>query len=123
MKKTFAFIAAVLALAVFECEEGGSATLTDEQLGKLDDHLKDLQGKLDEANQNVASRDKEIQALKAQIAAKDAEIAEQGKKPAGETKQVNNKGGEQTTDDSNPELKGYCDDMAEAQKLLDQLKK
>ena len=123
MKKTFAFIAAVLALAVFECEEGGSATLTDEQLGKLDDHLKDLQGKLDEANQNVASRDQEIKRLKDEIASKDAEIAALGKKPAADSKQVNNEGGDETTDDTNPELKGYCDDMAEAQKLLDQLKK
>lgn len=122
MKKTFAFIAAVLALASFECEEGGSATLTDEQLGKLDDHLKDLQGKLDEANRNVASRDQEIQALKAQIAAKDAEIADLGKKPAASTQQVNNEGGD-PTNDTNPELKGYCDEVAEAQQMLKQLKK
>lgn len=123
MKKTFAFIAAVLALATLECDEGGKVELTDEQLGKLDDHLKDLQGKLDEANQNVASRDKEIKRLKDEIASKDAEIAALGKKPAADSKQVNNEGGDETTDDTNPELKGYCDDMAEAQKLLDQLKK
>lgn len=121
-KKVFTFIAAVLALATFECEEGGSASLTDEQLGKLDSHIKDLQGKLDEANQNVASRDKEIRALKAQIVAKDAEIAALGKKPADDSKQVNNEGGD-STKDTNPELKGYCDEVAEAQKMLKQLKK
>ena len=123
MKKTFAFIAAVLALATLECDEGGKVELTDEQLGKLDDHLKDLQGKLDEANQNVASRDKEIQKLKDEIASKDAKIAELGKKPAADSKQVNNEGGDETTDDTNPELKSYCDEMAEAQKMLDNLKK
>lgn len=123
MKKTFAFIAAVLALATLECDEGGKVELTDEQLGKLDDHLKDLQGKLDEANQNVASRDKEIQKLKDEIASKDAKIAELGKKPAADSKQVNNEGGDETTDDTNPELKGYCDEVAEAQKVLNQLKK
>lgn len=122
-KKAFTILAAILALATFECEEGGCAELTCDQLGTLEDHIKDLQGKLDEANNTVASRDKEIQRLKDEIASKDAKIAELGKKPADESKQVNNKGGEQTTDDTNPELKGYCDDMAEAQKLLDQLKK
>lgn len=122
-KKAFTILAAILALATFECEEGGCAELTYDQLGTLEDHIKDLQGKLDEANNTVASRDKEIQRLKDEIASKDAKIAELGKKPADESKQVNNKGGEQTTDDTNPELKGYCDDMAEAQKLLDQLKK
>lgn len=122
-KKAFTILAAILALATFECEEGGCAELTCDQLGTLEDHIKDLQGKLDEANNTVASRDKEIQRLKDEIASKDAKIAELGKKPADESKQVNNEGGEQTTDDTNPELKGYCDDMAEAQKLLDQLKK
>ena len=122
-KKAFTILAAILALATFECEEGGCAELTCDQQGTLEDHIKDLQGKLDEANNTVASRDKEIQRLKDEIASKDAKIAELGKKPADESKQVNNKGGEQTTDDTNPELKGYCDDMAEAQKLLDQLKK
>ena len=121
-KKVFTFIAAVLALATFECEEGGSATLTDEQLGKLDSHIKDLQGKLDEANQNVASRDQEIQALKAQIEAKDAEIAELGKKPADDSKQVNNEGGDSTGSETN-EVNDYCKEVAEAQKMLDQIKK
>ena len=69
-----------------------------------------MQGKLDEANQNVASRDKEIQKLKDEIASKDAKIAELGKKPAADSKQVNNEGGDETTDDTNPELKSYCDD-------------
>ena len=30
---------------------------------------------------------------------------------------------DETTDDTNPELKSYCDEMAEAQKMLDNLKK
>lgn len=121
-KKVFTFIAAVLALATFECEEGGSASLTEEQLGKLDGHIKDLQGQVDEANNTIASRDQEIQALKAQIEAKDAEIAALGKQPAAESKQVNNEGGESTVTETN-EVNDYCNEVAEAQKMLAQLKK
>ena len=40
-----------------------------------------------------------------------------------DTKQVNNEGGDGPTDDTNPELKSYCEEMAEAQKMLDNLKK
>ena len=89
----------------------------------MEDHINDLKGKLDEANNTVASRDQEIKKLKDEIASKDAKIAELGKKPAADTKQVNNEGGDETTDDTNPELKSYCDEMAEAQKMLDNLKK
>lgn len=122
-KKAFTILAAILALATFECEEGGSAELTCDQLDTLEDHINDLKGKLDEANNTVASRDQEIKKLKDEIASKDAKIAELGKKPAADTKQVNNEGGDETTDDTNTELKSYCDEMAEAQKMLDNLKK
>lgn len=122
-KKAFTILAAILALATFECEEGGCAELTCDQLDTLEDHINDLKGKLDEANNTVASRDQEIKKLKDEIASKDAKIAELGKKPAADTKQVNNEGGDETTDDTNPELKSYCDEMAEAQKMLDNLKK
>ena len=122
-KKAFTILAAILALATFECEEGGSAELTCDQLDTLEDHINDLKGKLDEANNTVASRDQEIKKLKDEIASKDAKIAELGKIPAADTKQVNNEGGDGPTDETNPELKSYCEEMAEAQKMLDNLKK
>ena len=120
-KKVFSVLAAILALETFECEEGGSASMTDEQLAKLEDHINDLKGKLDEANNTVASRDKEIKRLKDEIASKDVEIAELGKKPAGETKQVNNKGGEATETKTN-EIADYCNDVAAAKETLAKIK-
>ena len=72
---------------------------------------------------DIAQRDQEIADLKAQIEAKDAKIAELGKKPADESKQVNNEGGDETTGTETNELTDFCNDVAEAQKMLDQLKK
>lgn len=122
MKKTYVNVCKILKCEGLDCEDG-KIVMTEEQVQFIEDKMTTDGEQLATLQADIAKRDQEIADLKAQIEAKDAEIAEQGKKPAGETKQVNNKGGEQTTDDTNPELKGYCDDMAEAQKLLDQLKK
>ena len=122
MKKVFALLAAVLCIQTLECEEGGTCQLTDEQLGKLEDHIKTLTDQKKVAEDKVTQQETEIADLKAQIEAKDAEIAELGKKPAEGTQQVNNEGGESTVTETN-ELKDFCDDMAEAQKTLEQLKK
>ena len=122
MKKTYVNVCKILKCEGLDCEDG-KIVMTEEQVQFIEDKMTTDGEQLATLQADIAKRDQEIADLKAKIEAKDAEIAEQGKKPAGETKQVNNKGGEQTTDDTNPELKGYCDDMAEAQKLLDQLKK
>lgn len=123
MKKVFALLAAVLCIQTLECEEGGTCQLTDEQLGKLENHIKTLQDQKKVAEDKVAQQETEIADLKAQLKAKDDEIADLGKKPAEETHQVNNNEGGDSTGTETNELKDYCDDMAEAQKLLDQLKK
>lgn len=122
MKKTYVNVCKILKCEGLDCEDG-KIVMTEEQVQFIEDKMTTDGEQLATLQADIAQRDQKIADLKAQIEAKDAEIAELGKKPAGETKQVNNKGGEQTTDDTNPELKGYCDDMAEAQKLLDQLKK
>ena len=121
MKKVFALLAAILCIQTLECEEGGSCQLTDEQLGKLEDHIKTLQGKVDESNSTIAQRDQEIADLKAQIEAKDAEIANLGKQPAADTQQVNNEGGEPAKTETN-ELKDYCNDVAAAKETLAKIK-
>ena len=123
MKKVFALLAAVLCIQTLECEEGGTCQLTDEQLGTLEDHIKTLQDQKKVAEDKVTQQETEIADLKAQLKAKDDEIADLGKKPAEETHQVNNNEGGDSTGTETNELKDYCDDMAEAQKLLDQLKK
>ena len=123
MKKVFALLAAVLCIQTLECEEGGTCQLTDEQLGTLEDHIKTLQDQKKVAEDKVTQQETEIADLKAQLQAKDDEIADLGKKPAEETHQVNNNEGGDSTGTETNELKDYCDDMAEAQKLLDQLKK
>ena len=123
MKKVFALLAAVLCIQTLECEEGGTCQLTDEQLGTLEDHIKTLQDQKKVAEDKVTQQETEIADLKAQLKAKDDEIAALAKKPAEETHQVNNNEGGGSTGTETNELKDYCDDMAEAQKLLDQLKK
>lgn len=121
-KKVFALLAAVLCIQTLECEEGGTCQLTDEQLGKLEDHINTLQGKIDQSNSAIAQRDQTIADLQSQIRDKDAEIAELGKKPADDSKQVNNEGGNSTVTETN-EVNDYCKEVAEAQKMLDQIKK
>jgi ATP-dependent protease ClpP protease subunit len=119
-KKLFSVIAAILALETFECEEGGSASLTDEQLATLENHINGLQGQVDEAHAQLVQRDTDIEGLKAQIAAKDAEIAELSKQPAASTQQVNN----QNQAPAEPsQLQDYCAEVTGAQKMLDELNK
>ena len=121
-KKVFALLAAVLCIQTLECEEGGTCQLTDEQLGTLEDHIKTLTDQKKVAEDKVTQQETEIADLKAQIEAKDAKIAELGKKPAADSKQVNNEGGETTVTETN-ELKDYCNEMAEAQQMLEKLRK
>lgn len=119
MKKTFAFIAAVLALAAFECEEGGSVEMTCDQLKDIDDRLKCLNDQAEADKATIAQHTATIDDLKAQLEAKDAELQAMAKKPAEETKQVTNQG--QGTKVTSP-LQDYCDEVKEAQAMLDQLK-
>ena len=119
-KRIFTVIAAILAVETFECEEGGSASLTDEQLATLENHINGLQGQVDEAHAQLVQRDTDIEGLKAQIAAKDAEIAELSKQPAASTQQVTN----QNQAPAEPsQLQDYCAEVTGAQKMLDELNK
>ena len=119
-KKLFSVIAAILAVETFECEEGGCASLTDEQLTTLENHINTLQGQVDEAHTQMVERDKVIEGLKAQIVAKDAEIAGLSKQPAAATQQVTN----QNQAAAEPsQLQDYCAEVSEAREMLNQLKK
>ncbi len=119
-KKLFSVIAAILAVETFECEEGGCASLTDEQLTTLENHINALQGQVDEAHTQMVERDKVIEGLKAQIVAKDAEIADLSKQPAAATQQVTN----QNQAAAEPsQLQDYCAEVSEAREMLNQLKK
>ena len=119
-KKLFSVIAAILAVETFGCEEGGSASLTDEQLTTLENHINSLQGQVDEAHTQMVERDKVIEGLKAQIVAKDAEIADLSKQPAAATQQVTN----QNQAAAEPsQLQDYCAEVSEAREMLNQLKK
>ena len=126
MKKTFMFIAAVLALQALECEEGGKAELTCDQLGKLDGHLKDLKDQLEANKTAITQRDQQINDLKAQLEAKDAEIAakaqqiaELGKKPAAESQQVTESKEPATEDNA---YARYVKDREEAQEMIDAMR-
>ena len=120
MKKTFAFIAAVLALAAFECEEGGSVEMTCDQLKDIDDRLKHLNDQAEADKATIAQHTATIDDLKAQLEAKDAELQALAKKPAEGTKQVTNQG--QGTKEPSP-LQDYCNEVKGAQEMLDQIKK
>ena len=120
MKKTFAFIAAVLALAAFECEEGGKVEMTCDQLKDIDDRLKHLTDQAEADKTTITQHTATIDDLKAQLDAKNAELQAMAKKPAEETKQVTNQG--QGTKETSP-LQNYCDEVKEAQQMLNQLNK
>ena len=120
MKKTFAFIAAVLALAKFECEEGGKVEMTCDQLKDIDDRLKHLTDQAEADKATIAQHTATIDDLKAQLEAKDAELQALAKKPAEGTKQVTNQG--QGTKETSP-LQDYCNEVKGAQEMLNQLKK
>ena len=122
MKKTYVNVCKILKCEGLDCEDG-KIVMTEEQVQFIEDKMTTDGEQLATLQADIAQRDQEIADLKAQIEAKDAKIAELGKKPAADSKQVNNEGGDETTDDTNPELKSYCDEMAEAQKMLDNLKK
>ena len=122
MKKMISFLAlaAVLALEKFECEEGGTCQLTDEQLGKLDAHVKELTEAKATQQQQLDEREQTINNLKTQLEEKDAELQALAKKPATESKQVTNQG--QGASETSP-LQDYCNEVNEAKAMLDQLKK
>ncbi len=121
MKKIlFTVLAAVLALDNLECEEGGQASLTCEQLGKLDSHIKDLTDNANTLKQQLTERDNTINDLKAQLEAKDAELQAMAKKPAEESQQVTNQGNAPA--EKSP-MQEYCDEVADAREMLNQLKK
>jgi uncharacterized protein involved in exopolysaccharide biosynthesis len=68
----------------------------------------------------MVERDKVIEGLKAQIVAKDAEIADLSKQPAAATQQVTN----QNQAAAEPsQLQDYCAEVSEAREMLNQLKK
>lgn len=126
MKKTFMFIAAVLALQAFECEEGGKAELTCDQLDKLDGHLKDLNDQLEANKAAITQRDEQINDLKAQLEAKENELnakaqqlAELGKKPAAQSAQVTETKKEGPEDNT---YARYAQDCKEAQEMIDALR-
>lgn len=120
MKKSFAFIAAVLALAAFECKEGGSVEMSCDQLKDIDDRLKCLTDQAEADKATIAQHTATIDDLKAQLEEKNAELQAMAKKPAEETKQVTNQG--QGSKETSP-LQNYCGEMKEAQEMLNQLKK
>lgn len=122
MKKTYVNVCRILKCEGLDASEDGKIVMTEEQVQTIEDAMATDGDKLAQLQADVAQRDKDIAGLQAQIAAKDAEIAALAKKPAADTKQVNNEGGDTTVTETN-ELKDFCDDMAEAQKTLDQLKK
>lgn len=70
MKKLISFLALAMVLAMdkFECEEGGTCQLTDEQLGKLDAKLNELNAQHDADQQAIAERDTTIAELREQVA-------------------------------------------------------
>lgn len=70
MKKLISFLALsmVLAMDKFECEEGGTCQLTDEQLGMLDAKLNELNAQHDADQQAIAERDTTIAELREQVA-------------------------------------------------------
>lgn len=118
--KKFVFLAAALALQLLECEEGGSCQLTDEQLQKLENHVKDLTEAKTAMQQQIDEREQTINDLNAQLEEKDAELQALAKKPADETKQVTNQG--QGASEASP-LQDYCKEVKDAQEMLDKLKK
>lgn len=120
MKKSFAFVAAVLALATFECEEGGSVEMSCDQLKDIDDRLKHLTDQAKADKTTITQHTATIDDLKAQLEAKNAELKAMAKKPAEETKQVTNQG--QGTKETSP-LQDYCNEVNEAKAMLNQLKK
>lgn len=120
MKKTFAFIAAVLALAAFECEEGGSVEMTCDQLKDIDDRLKCLTDQAEADKATIAQHTATIDNLKTQLEAKNAELQAMAKKPAEDTQQVTNQG--QAPSETSP-LQDYCNEVKGAQEMLNQLKK
>lgn len=133
MKKTFMFIAAVLALQAFECEEGGKIEMTCDQLKALDDRLKALNDQAEADKATIAQHTAAIDDFKAQLTAKTDELAAKTtelnaktaeltalqKQPAGESKQVteNNNAGE---GEESP-MAQYYKDREEAQQMIDTL--
>ena len=118
--KKFVFLAALLALESLECEEGGTCQLTDEQLGTLDAKVKELTEASKQANEQLSNSESRIKDLEAKLEAKDAELQAMAKKPAEESQQVTNQG--KAPAEKSP-MQEYCDEVADAREMLNQLKK
>ena len=89
MKKIINFVALAVALSMakMECEEGGSANLTEEQLRTLDSKINELNAQHDADQQAIAERDTTIAELREQV-------ANLQKAPGEETKKVDETTGE-----------------------------
>ena len=120
MKKTYVNVCKILKCEGLDCEDG-KIVMTEEQVQFIEDKMTTDGEQLATLQADIAQRDQEIADLKAQIEAKDAEIAALGKKPAAETQQVNNKGGEATETKTN-EIADYCNDVAAAKETLAKIK-
>ena len=90
MKKLISFLALAMVLSMdkFECEEGGTCQLTDEQLGQLDSKINELNSQHDADQQAIAERDTTIAELREQV-------ANLQKAPGDETKKVDETNGEE----------------------------
>lgn len=91
MKKFINFVALAMVLSMnkFECEEGSTCQLTDEQLKTLDSKINELNSQHDADQQAVVERDTTIAELREQI-------ANLQKAPGDETKKVDETTGEKT---------------------------
>ena len=89
MKKIINFVALAVALSMakMECEEGGSANLTEEQLRTLDSKINELNAQHDADQQAIVERDTTIAELREQV-------ANLQKAPGEETKKVDETTGE-----------------------------
>ena len=119
MKKTYVNVCRILKCEGLDASEDGKIVMTEEQVQTIEDAMATDGDKLAQLQADVAQRDKDIAGLKAQIEAKDAEIAALAKKPAADTKQVNNEGGNTTVTETN-ELRAYLDEVEEAKEMLKQ---
>lgn len=118
--KKFVFLAALLALEALECEEGGTCQLKDEQLQTIEDKVKELTEANKSMKEQLTNSESKVNDLQAKLEEKEAELQAMAKKPAEESKQVTNQGG---TTAEKSQMQDYCDEVAEARQMLNELKK
>ena len=121
MNKAYQFLCAVLGLSALALTEG-NASLTDEQLVKIDNALKEKEDALAAKDATIAAHEKTVSDQKAVIDARDATIADlQAKldaKPGAASNQVveSGKPSDNSADKSDAEI--YCDTVNSAKKLF-----